>query len=42
MQRRTAEDISFLSAFDEKIETVKKELEGWKTVKKGLLQQMFC
>lgn len=31
----------FLSAFDEKIETVRKELEGWKTVKKGLLQQMF-
>lgn len=32
----------FLSTFDEKIETVRKELEGWKTVKKGLLQQMFC
>lgn len=32
----------FLSAFDDKIEAVRKELEGWKTVKKGLLQQMFC
>ena len=32
----------FLSVFDEKIEAVRKELEGWKTVKKGLLQQMFC
>ena len=32
----------FLSVFDEKIETVGKELEGWKTIKKGLLQQMFC
>lgn len=32
----------FLSVFDEKIEAVRKELERWKTVKKGLLQQMFC
>lgn len=32
----------FLSVFDEKIEIVRKELEGWKTIKKGLLQQMFC
>lgn len=32
----------FLSSFDEKIEAVKKELEGWKAIKKGLLQQMFC
>lgn len=32
----------FLSAFDEKIDAVKKELEGWKEIKKGLLQQMLC
>lgn len=38
-QQKIAE---FLSSFDEKIDAVKKELEGWKTVKKGLLQQMFC
>lgn len=33
---------NFLSAFDEKIEAVRNELEGWKMVKKGFLQQMFC
>lgn len=38
-QQRIAD---FLSSFDEKIDTVRKELEGWKTIKKGLLQQMFC
>ena len=32
----------FLSAYDEKIEAVSRELEGWKAIKKGLLQQMFC
>ena len=32
----------FLSAFDEKIDVVRKELEEWKNIKKGLLQQMFC
>ena len=32
----------FLSAVDDKIDAVRKELEGWKTIKKGLLQQMFC
>lgn len=31
----------FFSTFDERIEAVKKELEGWKTIKKGLLQHMF-
>ena len=34
--------VDFLFSFDEKIEAVRKELEGWKTIKKGLLQQMFC
>ena len=32
----------FLSTFDEKIEIAKNELDCWKTIKKGLLQQMFC
>ncbi len=32
----------FLSSFDEKIEAIRKELEGWKIIKKGFLQQMFC
>ena len=32
----------FLSTVDEKIETVRKELDCWKIIKKGLLQQMFC
>ena len=31
----------FLSSFDEAITTAKKELELWKELKKGLLQQMF-
>lgn len=31
----------FLSDFDEAIATAKKELELWKELKKGLLQQMF-
>ena len=31
----------FLSAFDEKIEAVKRQVEAMKQVKKGLLQQMF-
>ena len=31
----------FLSDFDEAIEAAKKELELWKELKKGLLQQMF-
>lgn len=31
----------FLSAFDEKIEAVKRQIEAMKQVKKGLLQQMF-
>lgn len=31
----------FLSTFDEAIEQSKKELEKWKELKKGLLQQMF-
>jgi len=31
----------FLSDFDEAIETAKTELELWKELKKGLLQQMF-
>ncbi len=31
----------FLSAFDEAIAAAKKELELWKELKKGLLQQMF-
>ena len=31
----------FLSSMDETIEYAKKELEGWKQLKKGLLQQMF-
>ena len=31
----------FLSVFDEAIEAAKKELELWKELKKGLLQQMF-
>ena len=37
-QRKIAE---FLSAFDEKIEAVKRQVEAMKQVKKGLLQQMF-
>ena len=32
----------FLSSFDEAILSAKKELELWKQLKKGLLQQMFC
>ena len=32
----------FLSTVDEKIKATRNELDGWKTVKKGLLQQMFC
>ena len=31
----------FLSDFDEAIAAAKKELELWKELKKGLLQQMF-
>lgn len=31
----------FLSAFDETIDYAKQELEKWKELKKGLLQQMF-
>ena len=31
----------FLSSFDEAIEQVKNELDKWKELKKGLLQQMF-
>lgn len=31
----------FLSAFDEAIDLAKKELEQWKLLKKGLMQQMF-
>ena len=31
----------FLSNFDEAIAAAKKELELWKELKKGLLQQMF-
>ena len=31
----------FLSDFDEAITAAKKELELWKELKKGLLQQMF-
>ncbi len=31
----------FLSTFDEAIAAAKKELELWKELKKGLLQQMF-
>ena len=31
----------FISAFDEAIAAAKKELELWKKLKKGLLQQMF-
>ena len=31
----------FLSDFDEAISAAKKELELWKELKKGLLQQMF-
>ena len=37
-QRKIAE---FLSAFDEKVEAVKRQVEAMKQVKKGLLQQMF-
>ena len=37
-QRKIAE---FLSAFDEKIEAVKRQLEALREIKKGLLQQMF-
>ena len=37
-QRKIAE---FLSAFDEKIEAAKRQVEAMKQVKKGLLQQMF-
>jgi len=32
---------NFLSDFDEVIIAAKKELELWKELKKGLLQQMF-
>ena len=32
---------NFLSNFDEAIAAAKKELELWKELKKGLLQQMF-
>ena len=31
----------FLSSFDEAIDAAKEELETWKNIKKGLLQQMF-
>ena len=31
----------FLSAYDEAIRYAKQELDKWKEVKKGLLQQMF-
>ena len=31
----------FLSAYDEAISYAKQELEHWKQLKKGLLQQMF-
>ena len=31
----------FLSTFDEAISAAKKELDLWKELKKGLLQQMF-
>ena len=31
----------FLSSFDEAIDYAKQELETWKNIKKGLLQQMF-
>ena len=37
-QKKIAE---FLSSFDEAIEAAKEELETWKNIKKGLLQQMF-
>ena len=32
---------NFLSDFDEAIKAAKRELELWKELKKGLLQQMF-
>ena len=31
----------FLSAFDRKLDNQKAQLEHWKQIKKGLLQQMF-
>ena len=37
-QQKIAE---FLSSFDETIDATKEELETWKNIKKGLLQQMF-
>lgn len=33
--------VDFLSAFDRKLENQKAQLEHWKQIKKGLLQQMF-
>ena len=33
--------VFFLSAFDRKLENQKAQLEHWKQIKKGLLQQMF-